>query len=304
MLNKKAIVKLGIIIGVLFFLGSLSNIYFTIKQRFHNQAQYLVIGELAQQVARLELKNQITITYTTSSLMTGTELYLTSLYDDKNLLAYYKLEDNADTKGNYNLTNDTTDGPLTFQIAKFNTGSDSGGSWQKDIGRYNEDLVIPNGKTPMSVSAWVSVNSQPPDGLDGDFVVVSTASHTVNYALGYGWFDGAKKIFFSRARLGIVSDRNTYSFTMVPGTFYHLIGTWDGAGMIKLYLNGTNVASLPGVSTGDGSGAYARGLGINGTWSNINTIQGGVGGRVDDVAIFNRILTPTDIDLLIKPVSR
>jgi len=85
---------------------------------------------------------------------------------------------------------------------------------------------------------------------------------------------------------------------MVPGVFYHLVGTWDGAGNINLYLNGTKVSSMKNVSTEDGYIEAAAGLGINGTWSNKDTIQGGVGGVVDDVAIFGRVLTPVDIYLL------
>lgn len=236
--------------------------------------------------------------FRTSFYKGGVELYATPLYDDPHLLAYYRLEDDTDSKGRYPLSDEAADGTPTFQISKFNNGSDSGSKWQTNIGRYNSRFVLSTGTMPMSISAWVSINSQPPYGLDGDFVEIPITNGTVDYALGYGWFDGIKQIFFSRSRLGTIADRAMHPFTMVPGIFYHLVGMWDGADNLILYLNGVYATSHIKVSTGDGSASDAVGLGINGTWSNQGTIQGGVGGRVDDVAIFDRVLTPADIRLL------
>lgn len=228
----------------------------------------------------------------------GIELFRTPLYHDPHLLAYYRLEDNLDSKKKYDLTDESGDGVPTFVPAQFNNGSNTGNIWQKSIGRYNANFALSTGTMPLSISAWVSINSQPPQGLDGDFVVVPLTNRTVDYALGYGWFHGRKQIFFSRARLGIVAERALYPLTMTPSVFYHLVGTWDGAGNLILYINGERVVSLSYVSLEDGTGSHAAGLGINGTWSSTDTIQGGMGGIVDDVAIFDRVLTPHDIRLL------
>ena len=55
--------------------------------------------------------------------MAAIELYSTPLFTDSSLKAYYRLEDENDSKNSFTLTNT---GSVAFNAAKFSNGMDTG----------------------------------------------------------------------------------------------------------------------------------------------------------------------------------
>jgi len=187
-INKCNLVVLISIVAMIGFFIVFAIVFFICIQKWQkmsNEIQRCVKDYVLLENTRNAANHTINTAYLYADV-DGIELYLTSLYEDAHLLAYYRLENNIDSKGVFTLTDKAIDSSSIFQSAKFNNGLDSGSSWQANTGRYNTDFTISTGTTPVSISAWVSINSQPPDGLDGDFVEAPIANHTVDYVLGYG----------------------------------------------------------------------------------------------------------------------
>lgn len=74
-------------------------------------------------------------------------------------------------------------------------------------------------------------------------------------------------------------------------TWYHAVATWDAGGLIKLYINGTEVDSDTGpASVAYGTEQFAIGLADYGG-SNIGPFDG----QIDEVAVYGKILTSTEV---------
>lgn len=74
--------------------------------------------------------------------------------------------------------------------------------------------------------------------------------------------------------------------TMAAATWYHIVGTWDGA-IMRLYINGAQVQTAT-ISGTIGTSAGNVGIAWDGTGSFLP-------GLLDEVAIYNSVLSPTTI---------
>ena len=151
-----------------------------------------------------------------------------------------------------------------------------------------------------TLSAWFRPDSTPP-GTNGD--------NDANYGILIkpGWhtglfFDNQNRFGFWQHLDGDINIASTSGNTFSPGNFYHVAATVDrAAGLQSLYVNG-----LLEDTSGFTPGAAAREYGT-GTWrigiANPGTTSWGwaADGALDDVRIYDRVLTATEISGLATP---
>ena len=195
-------------------------------------------------------------------------------------VALYQFENNNadDTCGNYNLTEV---GSPSYVTGNFGEAIQFNGTSQ---GLTSTSAVIPNG--PATISLWFNGNST----ATAEFYIIGVGVGGSAYGLDIHYFNSS---FWA----GVVDGGSFQGVgggvtTVNTSTWYHLALTWDGstnADSMKLYLNGaleTNITPLVTAS----SLTYSS-FGIC-HFSGTSTYAPGI---VDQVRIFNSVLTPTQI---------
>jgi len=219
-------------------------------------------------------------TLASSSTLTGpTELYASSLFSDANLVAYYRFEGNSnDSKG----SNNGTDTSMSYATStgKFGQGAGFGGSSYIDL----SSLPINSQNVTFSAIFWAK-----------------TATSTRQRWMDMGTCDGSitKDCFMPELyQSSPTGDFTAYgSFrdqATITDNVWHQIGyTVDGGSTYKLYVDGQlkDTKSTPGLRITNAGTTSKR---IGKTADNFH----GVNGAIDDVAIFNRVLTANEISTL------
>ncbi len=215
------------------------------------------------------------------------ELGSTHLISDANLQAYYKLEDVNDSTANArNLTNN---GTTPFNAAKFNNGADFGsGNTTKFLTTTNK-LGIDGGA--ISISFWIKIPTEITTSLWGLIAHNSNVTQT-RTDIDYQYNGGTIGLLIGRTRLGVANDRTIYNGSLSDGTFHHIVYSYDGSNY-KVYID--NVDKGGGASTGNGNingtDGFTIGESTDGTIVTASAI-------IDDVGVFNRALTASDVSLL------
>jgi RHS repeat-associated protein len=212
-----------------------------------------------------------------------TELYQTSLYNDSNLKAYYRMEGNStDSKGSFN----GTDSNMSYGSGngKFGQGASFNGS--------NSQIQLGSGSIITSSNAlwfhaWVYFTALPalngvvnfvgPSSWSccGRFMIQVPNSGTTNYSV---------QLYSNGSPYGLTSTVN-----LQAGQWYMIDAVWDVAnGKITLYTNGVLDTSVDG----SGYGTINTGVEYLGSFQASNRW---FNGYMDDVAFFDR--APTDSDI-------
>jgi RHS repeat-associated protein len=205
------------------------------------------------------------------------ELYGTSLYSDSNLAAYYRLEGNAnDSKG----SNNGTASNVTFgsTYGEFGQGANFNGN--------NSAISIPttalhSTNSSLSVSAWVNFPSY-------------SSGNGVQYVLSSNnWQFDVEAPPQTGYQLGVFIGGNGYKMAYTPAlNTWHLIAfSYNYAsGTIAFYADGSLLGTTSGVTATNVSTTVAKiGMIYN------QTATYGYNGNIDDLAIFNRVLTATEV---------
>jgi hypothetical protein len=213
---------------------------------------------------------------------------------DGNTLACYKLEDTADDVASLTLTNNNS---VSFATAaKFGNGADGGaGNTNKSL--TNTTDILTSGSMPISFACWVKPHSTPSGGASYTLMAVAGNGGNVHYLVQY--FEDAGTVYLraSRTKRGVGTDNADYATTLSLADFSHFLLSYDGSNNLRLYLNGTNVATSTGVS-GDG---------VNNSGSGISQLAWKTTGGtpldiqyasviLDDCIITNDVLTPTEVN--------
>ena len=211
------------------------------------------------------------------------QLLNTNLFTDSNLVAYYRLEDISDSKGSNTLTNN---GSIAFNPAQYANGADLG---ETNTSKYlsRPDSLGIGGNSEFSVAFWIKLRTEISSGLYRLISFYSQIGADRYLIFNYEYNAGALRLTANAAG-GTTAD---YTVTLGTSTFHHVAVTRSVSGnALKLYFDGTLVASgTIGTDTaGDnqfligsvlGGGSYASAL-------------------IDDMGIFNRVLTATEIGTL------
>ena len=137
---------------------------------------------------------------------------------------------------------------------------------------------------PFTMSAWVLMNS-----VSGYQIIVQNVGGG-----GYNCLFGVKigsnnAAGFNLYLAGTPNIQTVNTTAPISNVWYHVVGTYDGA-YARIYVNGVlQSTSSSGTSTGYSGGIYiARPQGSNNYWN----------GSIDDVRIYNRALSASDVAML------
>jgi len=222
--------------------------------------------------------------------MAANELFFTTLFTDANLLAYYRFNSGAlttDDSGNgVTLTNNNTVGEAS---GKFGIAADGGAT---NTDKYlSTTTQLLNGGT-CTFSCWVKMNTEIAAGSQYFIFQESTGTSHVVFRLLYEYNSGTRRINFSRIKAGL-SDQQFYSnVTLGTTNWYHLVLTYNGTTLIG-YINGSPVGSVG--ASGNGIANFSAGghsLFVSPSLASFGSCL------IDDVAIFDRALTATEISNL------
>lgn len=219
--------------------------------------------------------------------------------------------------------NGRTDGPSTFWKFQENSGSttaDSSGATNTGTlgntptwtttGKFGNALTF-NGTTQhvsgaraavdtsraFTVAAWVYLT----DKSLGRVAISQSGSITSGFMLRYNRWADQWDFLASRGN----SYSSTWDYSSSAGgsaplsTWTHLVGVYDGAGTIRLYVNG--VAQTAGAHTSPWNATGALNVGRDwdwGGWQGANDGWAPWHGRVDEVRVYQRALTAAEITSL------
>ena len=187
---------------------------------------------------------------------------------EKGGVARYKLDGNVDDSWG---TNNGTNNGATFQEGVYGQA----GEFQSSNSDYIDIPNIPS-SSEISFGAWF--NSDDVSNTGGIITLKQNWNHRLRTASG--------KVVFA-VRDPSKSNTVTISKSVESGKWYHVFGTYDENGNMKLYLNGSlvdhNKYSFDAIGRSDQIG-------------NSDTNARFYSGKIDDVRIYNTALTPTQIE--------
>jgi len=208
------------------------------------------------------------------------ELINTSLFNDANLAAYYRLNGNSnDSKNSYNGTD--TDITYGTDYGYYSQGALFNGSTSK--------IVLPNlgisGSTARSVVAWVKP-------IYGNNLVIYHSGVRSPASEFTCIIDGLGRPYLTCYGIDYCSNGTVTYNTWAHVAFVYIGGqVTTSNNAFKLYINGilqsvtvTGSTYTPNTSNSN----YAIGYDATGTWTRLN-------GSIDDVGIFNKALTAEEI---------
>ena len=209
--------------------------------------------------------------------MAALELINTPLFNDTNLVTYYRYEGNSnDSKG----TNNGTDTAITYSTTNAKFGQRAGFNGTTSFIVVATPSGIPTGSGARTVMGWFYPTASPAAfgglvslGTDHSanrksFEIMQTSGNNI-----YVWLDGADD-FQSTGTITL----NSQNMVAV---------TYDGGTTVKIYINGNAVETKTIGGTLNTTSTHM----LIGEDSSLRFYTG----NEDDVSIFSRALTPTEI---------
>jgi len=202
---------------------------------------------------------------------------------ENNLLYYYKFDGNSnDTEGAANLTEV---GGISYQTGLFADclALDGSSDYLTDASTISAAT-----KNDRSISLWFQYGGANGYvcrlGWRGTIIIWVTAAGQINP-------------FYYNSAASAVDPGNLYS-GMVVGNWYHIVVTIDESDAstgAKLYVNGSQAGSSFAGATGynNTSGDALSAIGAGVTWGGGTNVP--VSGSMDDLAIWDRVLTSTEV---------
>lgn len=219
--------------------------------------------------------------------MAAKELFNTSLFLDANLKAYYRLEGNStDSKNDYDGTD--TDISYSSSYGKFGQGANFNESTSKIV---IPDGALVSGSTNRTLSCWVNIDEQPATGERFSFIGWGVDSNSNACWIRY-YPDGSGGYFLAFGTYGTGLD-NEKTYTLTPGIWYFITVTVTSS-VSQIYVNGSALGSTVSHVNMNTTGSNGRIGCIFAGGTNTRFLNG----SLDDVAIFNRALTGTEISNL------
>lgn len=220
---------------------------------------------------------------------------LGGLIADANLKAYYRMEAGAlttDSSGQgKTLTNNNTVGEAD---GKYGGGADFGTANSNKYFSIADKLGIDGGN--YSVSCWVKLRTEiTVDGTIYQLVDQGGSTTDVYFHLMYQRAAGVNKMTMQRFKNGVGGQSANYNVSLGTSAWHHIVGTYDGTNC-RLYVDGVLRDTQPASGTGTGV--------TDGFWigSNTGVVQFS-SVYLDDVAIFDRVLSQTDVDNLFNDLT-
>lgn len=209
------------------------------------------------------------------------ELVVTPLLVDAALLSYWRFEGNStDSKG----SNNGTDTDITYSVAngKYGQGAGFNGTSSKIL-TGNNPFSNANLAT-ASVSFWFNHSATNPSATEVLFDIEGWVKCQLNTSGHIGAFSSGDS-----AEIGV------YAADICDAAWHHIVFTWDANDLI-LYVDNVSRAT-PVQANAPDVDATTRPLGIGSTWAAASFF----GGQIDDMAVFSKRLSTTEIATLFNP---
>ena len=210
---------------------------------------------------------------------TPVELYTGSFFNDANLVSYWRMEGNSnDSKGSNNGTNTN----ISYSSGKFGQGAGLNGTTSQIVFGGSGLPTLQGVKT---VCFWFKVPALPTVS-NGSMIGFFDSNSSPSNGFQVICRTSANQNTIAVSKWGgtIIADS---SFTPSVGVWYHCAVTFDGT-YTSIYINGIR-RMLSTVSLQSGTSACFEIGSYPGNTSEF------FNGQVDDVAIFNRSLSPAEI---------
>ncbi len=213
-----------------------------------------------------------------------------------NIVAYWKLDESSgnasdSTAGARTLTNT---GTASYAAGLINNGIDLGTTNTTKWLNYGTDNLGIDGGA-ITISGWVNINTQISSGFQTLFAQGSTNTFTCNY-VEYEYNAGTRRLDFYREKGAVGTEGPTYNITLTPGTWYHVVYTYDGTN-VRGYVNGSLVAG-PTAASGSGSSVMTNGLGIGDRFYAGSALGNKISAKLDEVGVWSRALSGAEITSL------
>lgn len=212
------------------------------------------------------------------------QLANTSLFNDINLVSYYKLENTSDSKGANILTNNNS---ATFVTAKYANGANLNNSPY-----LSQATSFGIGSGSFTFVGWVEALGSIGSTSNWQVFYCTDTGANITIDVIYEGNSGTPRMHFKRRRTSNSTPDIYYTFTMPTASFTHLGITFDGSTLTG-YVNGVNIGTASTSGTGTGSPPTAGFLiGNNENGGNLANVI------ADDVGVFTRALSASEILLL------
>jgi hypothetical protein len=248
----------------------------------------------------------------TSDMMIGSDAYIGGLVDYngqldeimyfKSALSDAQIEEIYDlsrqklaTDSSTNTLTSTYQGNMELQQSSSLQGTPT--DYSVDMhGASNYVLVSDNAAlditADLTLEAWIKLDATPA-ATWGIVAKDELAANKKGYTLG---ITSAKKLYLNIERDGDAVAGGlslTGQRVLDVGTWYHVVGTYDPSTSMRLYINGMEDASVTAaVPTSIHSDTNDLWLGI---WDDLTTANQYFDGLLNEVAVYNSVLTPTQI---------
>jgi len=207
-----------------------------------------------------------------------------------NLVAYYKLEDETDSHGAFDLT---VDGATAGATGKIDDAYDFDGGNDK---MYCDDLFEMDSQTAVSISAWLKTDNI--GAASNRYIGVLFGSKSTG-GVAIRVATDANKVFQAIMRTAGEGElRYAQGATnFVYGTYYHVVGVFQD-GTVTIYINNADKVSNTGAS---GTPTFVE---INNDDADnlrlgFDAVDGKYyDGKIDEVAVWNRALTDAEVEEL------
>ena len=213
-----------------------------------------------------------------------------------NIVSYWKLDESSgnavDSVGSYTLTNTNTVG---YATGKINNGADFGAiNTNKDLrNTANLGMLF---STSFTYNFWMNVTTQPANNTAVN--PITWADNTTANTKGYNEIqlyndNGTLQVYIDR-RDSAGGDQPGQNRTFTLGTWYMLTYTWDGSNQ-NLYLDGNATPILTGASTRTGTNSAPPDTDTMFTLGNAPSLTRTFDGLLDEVGVWSRALSTTEI---------
>ena len=225
------------------------------------------------------------------------ELNDTDLINDANLEAYYRYEGNFNDSSGEGRNGSGNDSPASLNPGKFGQAYD----WDGDNDNVQSTIT---GETPFA-SAWTMTCWVKPDssgegsGSDNGYIMALEGKSFIQIAN----VDGSTfKLKFVQAFSGANGSWSTDNFVLSTGSWQMVTVVYNGSSVNNnpiIYVNGIS-RSITETATPSGSVETSTTFNVgNNQNTGVRTFDGGI----DDVALFSRALTQSEISLLADTVG-
>ena len=202
--------------------------------------------------------------------------------------------DISGNENNGNFINGVNTGTSHYRVGDviYPAGTNSARYLEFDGSDQYLDLPIINYSTysGLSVESWFNADALTAHTLMSSWGYVSNSDYC--WLLFAGWWDDNKFDFLVSGNGANYSSVQS-STTLSTGTWYHIVGTWDNSGSMKIYINGSLDNSITGATTTLVNTNFKTGIGAD-----FDTSSGATrfwNGKIGLAKIYDKSLTAAEI---------